>query len=287
MPVVVPGKTSQNYPTLEGVMNLVRSILNDAFAGATGTPGEGQIITDNATISPATLPFLNSAIREVYRKMRIVGSPTLIRDNYLLIGITPVNGPLGLAVPDPTIQVRIGFDGYDDGSGTINTNLQLPADLIMPIKLWERLSLSEETFDGMHEATDGLPPRYQRINFVDWEYRGTTGGQNDSIYLVGAIETRDMRIRYQAYMPEFFASSQNFSTTQIPIFDCDEAVAYATAYKYAQSLGAAATADLKAQFNEEIFDLRSEAVRKHQSQNWKRRPYGNADEDAWFYPYSF
>jgi|SRR5579872_3501981 len=279
---VIPQATSQNYPTLEGVMNLVRSILNDAFAGATNTPGEGQIVTDSPTISPSTLPFLNSAIREVYRKLRTVGSPTLIRDNYLLIGLGPVNGPLGLSVPDPTIQVRIGFDGYDDGSGNVVTTQALPSDLILPIKFWERLSQSEETFDMMQEAAAGLEPRDQRRSFGQWEWR------KDSIYLNGSIETRDMRIRYQAFMPEFFQSNINFATTQIPIFDCDEAVAYLTAYKVSFSLGGAQTAaGLKAQAEEEIFDLRNETVRNMQKTKYKRRPYGNADEDAWFYPISF
>jgi hypothetical protein len=44
--------------SLETIMNLVRSLVNDTQAGATDTPGEGQILTDNPAISPFTQPFL-------------------------------------------------------------------------------------------------------------------------------------------------------------------------------------------------------------------------------------
>src|SRR5690242_21904344 len=97
---VIPGDTSQYYPSLLKVMNLVRAIMNDSFAGATSTPGEGQIVTDDCTISPFVLPILNSSIREVYRKLRIVGTRTLIQDNFIITGLAPVDGPMGSGVPD-------------------------------------------------------------------------------------------------------------------------------------------------------------------------------------------
>ena len=50
--------SSSAYPSLEDIMNLVRALVNDSQAGATGDPGEGQILTDNPSISPFTQPFL-------------------------------------------------------------------------------------------------------------------------------------------------------------------------------------------------------------------------------------
>lgn len=44
--------------SLLNIMNLVRALVNDSQAGATDTPGEGQILTDDPSISPFTLPFL-------------------------------------------------------------------------------------------------------------------------------------------------------------------------------------------------------------------------------------
>ena len=63
MPIIIQGP----YPSVESVMNLARSIVNDAFAGATQTAGEGRVLTDNAAF---TLPYLNSAIRKMAQVLR-------------------------------------------------------------------------------------------------------------------------------------------------------------------------------------------------------------------------
>src|SRR6266705_1289080 len=97
------------------IMNLVRALVMDSQAGATGTPGEGQILTDNPAISPFVQPFLNSSIRELYRELRNVGQPTLLKDNVIVEGLTPVHSPrFGLAAADPAVQVYLGVNGYFD-----------------------------------------------------------------------------------------------------------------------------------------------------------------------------
>ena len=70
-----------NYPSLQVIANLVRSLVNDDKAGATGTPGEGQILT-NSSVTLQNL--MNSAIRDTYRDVRIMGQPTLIKDLKLI-----------------------------------------------------------------------------------------------------------------------------------------------------------------------------------------------------------
>ena len=118
----MPTGGQNNYPSLMEIANLVRSFVNDDKRGATGTPGEGQILVN----SGVTLPnFMNSAIREFYREIRIMGQPTLIKDNYILYGLTPVNSPLGVGVANPAVQVSLQFVGYFDGLG-FNPNLALP-----------------------------------------------------------------------------------------------------------------------------------------------------------------
>ncbi len=52
--------------------------------GATGTVGEGQIIVDNQNISVKLINAMNEAIRQTFRKLRTVGDPTLIADNYIV-----------------------------------------------------------------------------------------------------------------------------------------------------------------------------------------------------------
>jgi len=151
------------YPTLETVMNLVRVLLNDWQAGATNTPGEGQITTDNPALSPQTLPALNSAIRQLYRKLRNVGNPTLIKDN------VQVNLPAN-SVTGPNIQTNLAFNGYFDG-GVLNNLPVLPPDLIYPVELWEQQTGNALPFVRMHQPQFGLPSRNQTFALGDWEWR--------------------------------------------------------------------------------------------------------------------
>lgn len=277
---VTPQSTSQYYPTLLTVMNLVRGIMNDSFAGATDTPGEGQIVTDNNTISPFVLPVLNSSIREVYRKLRNVSGAALINDNYIVSSLSVIDGPQGNGIPDAAIQVRLGFDGYDNGSGVVNTSQTLPQDLIMPLRMWERVSNTNDVFLPMNEANDGLLPRLQVQNLCDWEWR------NGNIYMNGSTNVCDVRIRYLQHMPEFFNTDMDFSTTQIPIFDCEEAVAYGVVKRLCPTFGAAGPTvmQITESYNEAIHDLRNEEVRRMQRQNFKRQTYSDEYQNS-DYPY--
>lgn len=269
---------SPNLPSLELIANQVRAICNDAFAGATGTPGEGQIITDQVinaqsveVANPLLLMHLNSSIRTLYRKLRLVSTPTLIADNYTLLGCPVVSGPLGPSVPDPSIQMHVDNNGFWDGSKYWNL-LKLPTDMLQPIRLWERTATSNDTFQTMHQANDGLAPRNQTDRFSDWEWRG------DRLNFVGATQGRDLRIRYEAIFPQFFSPSTVFATTYIPIMDCEDYVAYETAQKISFALGAsAASAALMQKADQHLFDLRNDRVRRMQFSDYRRRAYNDSD----------
>src|SRR5271168_2676338 len=114
MPTPLLNVTS--FPTLQTITNLVRSDVRDDMAGATGTVGEGQILIDNITVSVTMANFFNSAVRELSRQLRLQNAPMLVIDNYIIENIPPLNGPQGLAVADPAVQVAIGTNGYFDGS---------------------------------------------------------------------------------------------------------------------------------------------------------------------------
>lgn len=255
-------------------MNLVRALVNDSQAGATATPGEGQIITDNPSISPFTQPFLNSAIRELYRELRNVGQPTLIKDNVLVEGLTPINSPrYGLASPDPAVQVYLGFSGYFDGL-QINSDLFLPNDVITVERVWERANNTNNAFLPMTQPQFGLPSVNQGQAFGLWEWR------NDNIWMVGALGTRDLRLRYWAALPQFFSQTLDFASTFVPIIDCTDAVAYKTAAKYALMLGSPNTKELQDGAKEQMFQLKQEHVRRSQSVDYHRIPYGSYGPNA-------
>lgn len=267
-PTINVGQNSGNT-SLAVIMDLVRALVNDTQAGATATPGEGQIITNNPAISPFTQPFLNSAIREMYRELRNVGQPTLIKDNVVVSGLTPINSPTqGLGGLDPAIQVYLGFGGYFDGL-SINGDLLLPNDVITVERVWERQTNSNSAFLPMDQSQFGLPSRYQSTRFLEWEWR------NDNVWMVGSTQTNDLRLRYWAALPQFFSQTLDFNSTFVPIIDCVDAVAYKTAVKYATMLGSPGLADLKIDAAEQMRQLKMSQVRRAQSVNYQRPQYGD------------
>lgn len=259
--------------SLTTIMNLVRSLVNDTQAGATGTPGEGQIFTDNPAISPFTQPFLNSSIRELYRELRNVGQPTLIKDNIIITGLPVISSPTnGVGSPDPAVQTYLSTSGYFDGVQLWPQYL-LPNDVLYLTKVWERQTGTNDNFQEMNQPQDGLPSRSQTHQFRDWEWR------NDNLNLPGATQQRDLRLRYYCALPQFFSQTLNFDTTFVPIQDCTDAVAYKTAVKYARMLGSPGLADLEAEAKEQMFQLKNSNTRRAQSIDYQRIPYGYSDGD--------
>lgn len=278
---VAGGSTSQNYPTLESILGLVRAIANDAFAGATNTPGEGQILTDlyqgtsTTNYNPQLLQCFNAAIREMYRSLRNVKAKALVRDNYVLENVPVVNGPLGASVPDPSVQTYLAFGGYFDGTNT-TTSIALPSDMLMPLKLWERQSGTNDVFIPLREAPDGLDPVDQVDEFRVWEWR------ENQINFIGATIPRDIRIRYMGVLPTFFPTppiaSNYFTTTQIPILDCEESVAWLTLRNLSPGIGGAqAFALCDAQSKEQLQWLKNQEVRRMQGINYRRAAYSDSN----------
>ena len=133
MPTVPLSVTS--YPTIQTITNLVRSDVRDDMAGATGTIGEGQILVDNLATSVTMANFFNSAVRELSRQLRLDSAPMLIADNYIISNIPPMNGPMGLGVADPSVQVFVGFNGYYDGT-LFHSTYALPPGLFQVVRCW-------------------------------------------------------------------------------------------------------------------------------------------------------
>src|SRR6185437_15292791 len=118
----VVGSTS--YSTAEYVLNLTRSIINDAAVDISG-----DIFSDD---QPYTFPLLNSAYQALQDELASNGVRTLEKET-ILLSVTPV------AVQDPGIQVFIYDQGYNDGATNHMTPV-LPPDMMVPLRLWERLS---------------------------------------------------------------------------------------------------------------------------------------------------
>lgn len=259
---------SGSYPSLQGICNYVRALINDSQAGATGTPGEGQIFTDDPAISPFVQPMVNASIREVYRELRNIGAPTLIKDNIIISGLTPVFGANGQGATDPATQVFLSYGGYFDGN-SINNLLVLPGDLLYPEGVWERQTGSGNSFVYMTQEQSGLPSRPQTPTLAQWEWR------QDQINFVGSTQTNDVRLRYYCALPQFFSATLDFESTFVPVLDSLDAIALKTATKYARMLGSPGLPDLISESKEQMFQLKNQYTRRTQSRDYTRVAYGS------------
>src|SRR5262245_27459113 len=140
MPVV--GTTA--YNTAGQITSLVRSLLNDAA---------GNLFTDSVL-----LPYVNAAYRKAQRALANVQSGSFLSDDVLLV-------VAAIASIDASAQVSI-----TDATAPPN---QLPTDLLVPVKLWERTSGSSDSFVEMTDLTnhDGLPSQPQGQTLRYWEWR--------------------------------------------------------------------------------------------------------------------
>jgi hypothetical protein len=183
MPVV----GSSAYNTAGQITSLVRSLLNDA---------QGNLFTD-----AVLLPYVNSAYRKLQRALGNAGGGGFLTENVTLI--VPA-----LTAPDTSLQVSI-----TDATPPPN---QLPTDLLLPSKLWERPNASTQDFIEMVDLTQhgGLPSRVQNVTLSVWEWRA------DGIYFLGATQDTQIRLRYLKAYPDL-----TDATSPVLVRSAQEAIA--------------------------------------------------------------
>lgn len=257
MSIVAP----QRYPNLQGMMDLFRGLVNDDGGGQDGPQG-GIIATNTA---PFTLPFLNAAIRFVYRKLRNIGDPALIIDNYLLLGIPPLNGP------NPAVQVNLGFLGYFDGYAN-HPQWTLPAGAMGIDRAWERVSSTDLNFYPLAAAPDGLAPVQQVSTMRRYEWRG------NAMWMPGALEMVDLRLRCKIALPPILNPTNGpqlvFADTYVPILDAEDAIVDRMDFLYARRFAPDRKADADATSKESIFELQRAVTRQAQRGQTARRDFG-------------
>ena len=233
MPVV--GTTA--YNTAGQITALVRALLNDAA---------GNLFTD-----AVLLPYVNSAYRKTQRALANIQSGSFLTDNVLLV-VTAV------AQVDASAQVSI-----TDATAPPN---QLPPDLLVPVKLWERVNGSSDDFAEMTDMTghDGLPSESQESMLRYWEWRA------DGIYFVGATQDTQVRLRYQKSYPDF-----TDATSPVLIRHSQEALAYAAAAMAGAARGAPQAERWDAAAADAIEDLIARATQREQQTGRRRRPFSS------------
>ncbi|HTC64373.1 MAG TPA: hypothetical protein VK709_16150 [Candidatus Saccharimonadales bacterium] len=233
MPVV--GTTA--YNTAGQITALVRSLLNDAA---------GNLFTDTVL-----LPYVNAAYRKAQRTLANVQSGSFLTDNVLLVVS---------AVPavDASVQVSI-----TDATAPPN---QLPTDLLVPVKIWERANLSTDDFVEMVDLTDhdGLPSEPQGQALLYWEWRA------DGLYFLGATQDTQIRLRYQKSYPDLVDA-----TSPVLIRNSQEALAYAAAAMAGAARGAPQAERWDAAAVDALEDLLVRATQREQQTGRRRRPFSS------------
>jgi hypothetical protein len=215
---ILPPSSSAPYDDLTTILNAARVRLNDRLDSIEGLSGK---ILENS--QPFTQQCVNNAWRKFQRRLANLGYSRLKGD--VLIQGLPVVGS-----QDPATQAYLAWTGYNDGVNYFPTP-QLPSDLIMPIKIWERTNGINAMFGRpMDMALDGLPSRTkQQFNHV-WEWR------EDAIWMPGAMLIVDIRVNYRKYLPDFLdEGTARWWQNKVPISQCMEPFSL---YIVAEFLGA-------------------------------------------------
>ena len=245
------------FPTVDEVMELSRSIVNDTFTGINGA--QGRILTNSAAF---TLPYLNSAFRRLQRRLRNEGVTFPIRDGYIISGLPPV------VQADPGVFVSVGFNGYNNGQQMYG-NLKLPGDCMQVSVVRQRVTGSNLQFVPMVQAQEGLPSGFQNNWLGLWEWRGY------QIFMNGSLNTQDIMIRYLSGQPPINITADQFATTNIYIIDSQDALANMVASMYGSARGAnpAQIKTVDDAANEAIEEMAQEYVRRAQTVTYRRDSY--------------
>jgi hypothetical protein len=260
---VPAGVQSSQFETLEDVMDLARSIVNDMFPGSNGA--HGRILTDSA---PFTINYINSAFRTIQRKLRNEGCTAPIIDGFLIEGLPPV------VQADPSIFVSIGQNGYNNGT-TVYGSLKLPSDCFNVQQVRQRQTGSNLQFATMMAANDGLASGYQNQWLGMWEWR------NYQIFMNGSLQKQDVMIRYTQGMPPYAVPPADFATTTVYVLDSTDALANHIAWQYAAARGAkqASLDYVKGQRDDAVSDMAEEQIRQKQNVNARRPSYQGGGSD--------
>ncbi|SRR6266550_3616928 len=250
MPVLV----TTAYGTCETVLLRARAILNDMEIQG------GDVLTD---VAPFSIQFLQIAYESVQRQLAIVGVEVNVSYAWLLaIPTMPINDPEGRLIIDDSGTHIV----YPNGANGSNFALpQLPVDLVVPLKLWERQTNTVNNPGLMAHPPGGLRTMGQQTFLVDWEWVG------DKLEFRGALQSQDVKIKYEKQLAPIVSVND-----PVPIRGVLNAAAYETAAAFAASRGSTLAAGYDKVGQSEIHALQQLSVRQRQRGHHRRQPYSGS-----------
>lgn len=248
----MPNLPSSAYATCERVLNRIRMILNDSEVQG------GDVLTDTA---PFTFDVLNGAFERVQIELAMVGVETYTGEEWLI-------GLPSMPLVDPEARLIVDDSGthivYPNGVGNVNyLTPQLPTDLILPLKLWERqTATSNFTGPPMKQPNDGLLNMCQQTFLVDWEWKA------DGLRFRGALQVQDVKLKYEKQLLLLAAV-----TDPMPIRGVVNAASYHGARIFCESRGGAVSPAFAKDAEDEVFLLKAVSARRRQRKQVRRQPY--------------
>lgn len=259
MPILPPPPTALPLDSVDTVLNFTRARINDSILSISG-----NLLSDT---QPYTFTLLNAAFRHLQEDLANAGAPAFINESVLL------NLPL-VSGMDPSLQVWMSCQYFFDGTSYWDSPV-LPFDCILPLRMWERQTATQNQFTSMHPTNDGLPDNV-KTNYLNlWEWR------NNAIYMPGALIGRDVRIRYASYLPDIASNG----TALVPIIRCADALSNYVAAEFAFSRGSAEANAVGNSFlvmgQQSMQRMNNRDARREQRGNHRRPGYSTGRHSGW------
>lgn len=217
MPVIGPPTPTAPYDILDSVLNSARVRMNDAIQSI-----GGDILTDQ---QPFTQEMANSGWRRMQSFLANLGYSRMKKP--LVLPAFPK-----VANFDPASWTSLDWAFFFDGTSYWSApNVSVfPADLILPLRVSERITGSQSGWCKMTQAQDELPACRKTA------YNGCWLWENDTLYMPGSVYSMDLRFEYAAFLPDFVtAGSVQWYQQPVPIMRAKNSLSY---YICAEAAGA-------------------------------------------------
>lgn len=242
-------------------MTFVRLLINDGQNGL-----QGQELSDDSPYTPWIINLAYSNLQDDLEDTNVESVTTA----------EAIVGPLSAApsaASDPNTQIRLGYNGYWDGTNDTDGEVTLPGDLVMPLRVWSRPAGSVQPFLPVKQQFGGIEARFGMglPNLIGngsvWEFRG------NALYMPGNIQAMDLRIRYIPSLALFPSADIDF-TVQVPLARAAVALAYGIAAEWTEIRGALNAPMLRAKYEKRIEVISNKTAKRENASITRSRGYG-------------
>lgn len=182
--IIPPPAVTAPTDTIDSVLNLVRSKMLDTIGSLAG-----DILQD---AQPFMQEFSNAGWRELQFFLATLGH-SLFKMPFLGTGYPVVDST------DPGTWTQLSWTQFVNASGAIiSSGIDLLLqNMILPLRVGERITGSQSKFQPMSMAEDQLPmPR-------KGPYNGWWQWESQTLYMPGAIYSFDLRMELAVFLPDF------------------------------------------------------------------------------------